>query len=137
MEISNDTNRDVFCIRSVSDIFHVKSKLYITICDTLCWEHEIMMLFTRRKDGRKRWREKALLINPHKTRIVFVAGGRKTARSHPPPWIHKKLEEFARTLDCQDSDWSPRTTVPEFVFADRVRQENQPGHLCDSNIDHV
>ena len=83
-----------------------------------------MKLFTRSKNGKKRWREKALLINPHKTRLILVAGKRQTTLHHSPPWIYKKLENLARSVNVPDSELLREISMPERAFASRVRREN-------------
>jgi hypothetical protein len=83
-----------------------------------------MKLFARSKNGKKRWREKALLINPHKTRLILVAGKRQTTLHHSPPWIYKRLEDLARSVNVPDSELLREISMPERAFASRVRQEN-------------
>jgi len=89
-----------------------------------------MKLFTRSKNGKKRWREKALLINPHKTRLILVAGKRQTPLPHSPPWIYKKLENLARNVNVPDSELLREISMPERAFASRIRQENNLERLC-------
>ena len=56
-------------------------------------------MFSRQKPSKK-WREKALMIDPKKTILVLDTG---YARSeHVPPWIHKRqlnqdFKEFFHT----------------------------------------
>ena len=83
-----------------------------------------MKLFARSKNGKKRWREKALLINPHKTRLILVAGKRQTTLHHSPPWIYKKLENLARSVNVPGSELLREISMPEGAFASRVRREN-------------
>jgi hypothetical protein len=49
-----------------------------------------MNLF-KRDEAIKKWHGKAWMVDPSKTKIVFVAAtGRK--RKHVPPWIFRKLD---------------------------------------------
>ena len=91
-----------------------------------------MRLFAR-KNGRKRWREKALLVNPHKTRIMFVTS--EPQAPHSPPWIHKKLEEFTCNLCSQNDGSSTGISKPELAFVNRIRQENNLEDTCDVSLD--
>jgi hypothetical protein len=83
-----------------------------------------MKLFARSKNGKKRWREKALLINPHKTRLVFVAGRKQTTLPRSPQGIYKKLENLARNVNVPDSELLREISMPKRAFASRIRQEN-------------
>ena len=93
-----------------------------------------MRLFAR-KNGKKRWREKALLVNPHKTRIILVTSKRQASPPHSPPWIHKKLEEFACNLISQSGVSSKGISMPELAFVNRIRQENNLEPICSCSID--
>jgi len=91
-----------------------------------------MKLFAR-KNGKKRWREKALLINPHRTKLVLIKKGR-TSRS--PPRIYEKLEALAKNSCPQSSNFSPGITMAELAFVERIRQENGPEYRNDDNSDN-
>ena len=95
-----------------------------------------MKLF-RRKNGRKRWREKARLINPHKTQIILINTKSQEPRPDRGLWIEKKLNEFACSLNSQSSGPSTGISMSELAFAYRVRQENnlEQTHECDTTVD--
>jgi hypothetical protein len=93
-----------------------------------------MRLFAK-KDGKKRWKEKALLINPHKTRIIFITSKQHARPIHSPPWIREKLEEFACNLHSQNSHTTKRISMLELAFVNRIRQENNLEDICSGNLD--
>lgn len=55
-----------------------------------------MRLSKRTGDGKKKWRERALLVDPHKTRITLEPTV-KTKRV--PPWIYRKTEDTHKFQD--------------------------------------
>jgi hypothetical protein len=87
------------------------------------WEFKLMKLFAR-KNGRKRWREKALLINPHETKIVFITSKQHERPVHCQPWIYEKLENLALSTNATKGELLREITMPEHAFASRIRQEN-------------
>jgi hypothetical protein len=46
----------------------------------------LMNLF-KRDNTRKKWHEKAWMVNPNKTKIILAATA-VSERKHVPPWIH-------------------------------------------------
>lgn len=55
-----------------------------------------MNLF-KRDNARKKWHEKAWMVNPKKTRIIFVATA-VPKRKHVPPWIFRKLDNSVQEM---------------------------------------
>jgi hypothetical protein len=49
-----------------------------------------LKLFNRTSKARNKWRRKAWLVDPNKTRIVFQV---MEKREHVPPWLDKKLDQ--------------------------------------------
>ena len=49
-----------------------------------------MNLF-KRDNAKKRWRKKAWMVNPNKTKIILVATA-VPKRKHVPPWIYRQLD---------------------------------------------
>jgi hypothetical protein len=41
-------------------------------------------------NAKKKWHDKALMVNPNKTKIILVANTRPK-RKHVPPWIFRQL----------------------------------------------
>jgi len=48
-----------------------------------------MKLFSKMGKAKKRWRRKAWLVNPNRTKIILVGIASKK-RKHVPPWIYNK-----------------------------------------------
>jgi hypothetical protein len=48
-----------------------------------------MKLFSKMGKAKKRWRRKAWLVNPNRTKIILVGIASKK-RQHVPPWIYNK-----------------------------------------------
>jgi hypothetical protein len=46
--------------------------------------------FRRKGNAKKKWRERAMLVDLSKTRIVFERSARPR---HNPPWVHQKTEQ--------------------------------------------
>jgi hypothetical protein len=54
------------------------------------------VLFHRPSKGIKKWRTKAMLMDPHKTLITIELSDR---RKHVPPWVYKNLVEPTPDVD--------------------------------------
>jgi hypothetical protein len=48
-----------------------------------------LTLFGKARNAKKKWRTKALLVDPHKTRIFFEFTVRQ---KRSPPWIYRKVK---------------------------------------------
>lgn len=48
-----------------------------------------MKLFRRKGNARKKWRTRALLVDPHRTRIILELS---TKPRRVPPWVYVKAE---------------------------------------------
>jgi hypothetical protein len=48
-----------------------------------------MKLFNKTGKAKKKWHRKALMVNPNRTKIIFVATA-APKRKHVPPWIYRK-----------------------------------------------
>ncbi len=46
-----------------------------------------MKLFGRKRNAVKKWHERALMIDPRKTKLTFLSG---SEAKHIPPWVYKK-----------------------------------------------
>jgi hypothetical protein len=55
----------------------------------------MMKLFRRMGKAKKKWRRKAWLADPNKTRIIFES---TTRPKHVPPWIFKEPDQSVREL---------------------------------------
>jgi len=51
-------------------------------------------LFWRKGKAKERWRVRAMLVDPHKTRIT-LGFTRRTKRL--PPWVYKRFAESPKT----------------------------------------
>jgi hypothetical protein len=47
-----------------------------------------MRLFSRKRNAVKKWHERALMIDPRKTKLTFLSG---SEARHIPPWAYKKF----------------------------------------------
>jgi hypothetical protein len=47
--------------------------------------------------AKQKWRKKAWLVNPNKTKIILVATASRKPK-HVPPWIHKELDPSVKDL---------------------------------------
>lgn len=46
-------------------------------------------MFRKKKKATKVWHKKALLVDPHRTKITLASTTTKKEK-HLPPWLHKK-----------------------------------------------
>lgn len=49
------------------------------------------MNLLKRDNARKKWRDRAWMVNPNKTKIILVADAVAPKRKHVPPWVFKQL----------------------------------------------
>lgn len=45
----------------------------------------------KRNNAQKKWHDKAWMVNPNKTKIIFVANT-VPKKKHVPPWIFRQLD---------------------------------------------
>jgi hypothetical protein len=58
---------------------------------TLCQAVTAMKLSGAKSKNGKKWHAKALLIDPHKTKIVFAESSIRQRECHVPPWIYRRF----------------------------------------------
>jgi len=49
------------------------------------------MNLLKRDNARKKWRARAWMVNPNKTKIILVADAVGPKRKRVPPWVFKQL----------------------------------------------